>query len=932
MGIDGILIKRIPRKLKAKWPRYLALFAMVTLSVYVFLGMMASSYSVINGVLASDQEHGLESGQFSAIEPLSDEELAHLQDMGVQVEAAFSQDFTQEDGTLLRVYTVRQGIDTIALEKGALPAADGELVLEQSYARVHGIQPGDSVQIAGMPFTVAGTGSTPDFESPRKSLTNPASDTTTFGLVYVTPSAYQALLDTGMADRAQELLYHYRLGEGVTDADVNEYVGSLLFDSLKAQDDFVRDTAVTETAQVREMKAGIQKLVDGSGQLSSALKQLNAGIGKLNDGADRLYGGNAQAAEGGRILEEKTTLIYEQAQELVGAVEESGFKIDASTKKILVQIRNNLDSYYNGVKTLSSGLKELEAGSSQLAAGEQQAYDASKLILAGMKKLERGIQQLQAETDRIIDQMVDTKLTKVVTFTTAVQNSNIEVAVGNQRIMWNLGIVLGLVILFVLAYVISVFVINAIDSERSVIGAMYALGVSRRQVMCNYLALPAAVALAGGIAGTAVGLSPIGTGFQMYHTLLSHSLPSMPQLCPPGLILAGVLVPPLVVVLVNALVIRKKLDQPVLHLLKNMDAQRNGVDIPALEKLPFEHRFEIRHVIREFRSVFTVGLGVFGSLLLVMLGLNAYAMCNNLIKAAQDETTFQYQYVVKYPPSELPAGATAYYAESLTKPLGETTHTITLLGVEDNGAPYFDVAVEHGKNKVVISSALASKWGLHEGDKLVLSNDIAGLDYGFTVSGIAEYKSGFYAFMDASSMRALFDRKAGYYNVLMSQEPLDLETPRIYSMTTYDDVMSATQQFYDIFRTRLFLLICVPVVLFAIIMYLMLTLIVDRATTGISLLKIFGYPDKTVRRMYLHANGMMVLVDVIVLIPVTKLIMDAAFPTLMASASIACDLTLPWWIYGLILAGVLVVYIGVNLLLMRKFNRITPAVALKNRD
>ncbi|MGN0077703.1 MAG: ABC transporter ATP-binding protein [Coriobacteriales bacterium] len=236
------MAKRIPRKLKAKWPRYLALFAMVTLSVYVFLGMMASSYSVMNGVLASDQEHKLESGQFSAIEPLSDEELAHLQDMGVEVEAAFSQDFTQEDGTLLRVYTVRQGIDTIALEKGALPAADGELVLEQSFARVHGIQLGDSVLIAGMPFTVAGTGSTPDFESPRKSLTNPASDTTTFGLVYVTPSAYQALLDTGMADRAQELLYHYRLGEGVTDADVNDYVGGLLFDSLKAQDDFVRES------------------------------------------------------------------------------------------------------------------------------------------------------------------------------------------------------------------------------------------------------------------------------------------------------------------------------------------------------------------------------------------------------------------------------------------------------------------------------------------------------------------------------------------------------------------------------------------------------------------------------------------------------------------------------------------------------------------
>lgn len=932
MGIDGILIKRIPRKLKAKWPRYLALFLMVTLSVYVFLGMMASSYSVINGVLAADEANKLESGQFSAIEPLTADELAHLEEMGVDVEEAFNLDFTQPDGVLMRAFKVRQSIDLIALQEGALPASASECVLEQSFARVHGIVPGDTLEMGGLSFTVSGLGSTPDFESPRKSLSNPASDTTNFGLVYVSEEGYAALQATGMADRAQELLYHYRLGEGVTDADVNGYVGSLYFDSLQAQDDFVRDTAVTETEQVRVMKSSIQKLVDGTGKLSSALTQLEDGLGQLDDGAGKLSSGTAQAAAGARMLENKTAQIYKLGSDIIASVDELGEELDADTKGLLVEMRAALDAYYTGVKQLSDGLGQLEDGAGQLSAGESSAHNASTLILAGMKKLDRGIQQLQAETNRLIDQMVDTKLPKVVTFTTAAQNNNIEVAVGNQRIMWKLGIILGLVILFVLAYVISVFVINAIDAERSVIGAMYALGVSRRQVMTNYLALPAAVALAGGLAGTAVGLSPIGTGFQMYYTLLSHSLPSMPQLCPPGLVVAGILIPPLVVVLVNALVIRKKLDQPVLQLLKNMDAQRKGVDFPLLEKLPFENRFEVRHVLREIRSIFTVGLGVFGSLLLVMLGLNAYAMCTNLIKSATAETTFEYQYVLKYPPSTLPEGATAYYAESLTKPLGDTTHTVTLLGVEDNGAPYFDAPVERGKNKVVVSSALASKWGLQTGDKLVLSNDVAGLDYGFTVCGIADFKSGFYAFMDGDSMRALFGKKTGYYNVLLSQQPLDIETARIYSVTTHADVMSATEQFYDIFRTRLFLLICVPVVLFAIIMYLMLTLIVDRATTGISLLKIFGYPDRQVRRMYLNANGMMVLVDVLVLIPVTKLIMDAAFPAMMSSAAIACDLALPWWIYGLILLGVMLVYSGVNLLLMRKFNRITPAVALKNRD
>ncbi|MEI3299779.1 MAG: hypothetical protein V8R67_03650 [Eubacterium sp.] len=53
-------------------------------------------------------------------------------------------------------------------------------------------------------------------------------------------------------------------------------------------------------------------------------------------------------------------------------------------------------------------------------------------------------------------------------------------SVDDQQINISAGVIFGVIILILLAYVISVFVVHNIEKESSIIGTLYALGVRRR--------------------------------------------------------------------------------------------------------------------------------------------------------------------------------------------------------------------------------------------------------------------------------------------------------------------------------------------------------------------------------------------------------------------------------------------------------------------
>ena len=177
----------------------------------------------------------------------------------------------------------------------------------------------------------------------------------------------------------------------------------------------------------------------------------------------------------------------------------------------------------------------------------------------------------------------------------------------------------GVIILILIAYVLSVFVVHSIDQESQVIGALYALGVKRRDLMRHYVFLPTIIAFVSGTIGTLIAYTDAGVRYQMQDCYNYYSLPELDVAVMPYLFVYGIIVPPIVCLVVTSLVIRKRLSKPVLTLLKNEQKAGKGKDI-KLKNMKFMKLFKIRQIIRERRTAFTVIFGMFVSILLLVTG------------------------------------------------------------------------------------------------------------------------------------------------------------------------------------------------------------------------------------------------------------------------------------------------------------------------
>ena len=63
-----------------------------------------------------------------------------------------------------------------------------------------------------------------------------------------------------------------------------------------------------------------------------------------------------------------------------------------------------------------------------------------------------------------------------------------------------------------------------------------------------------------------------------------------------------------------------------------------------LGQMGFVHAFQIRHFLREKRTAVTVFLGMFLALLVCMLGLNCYVLCEHVRTDSVADTRYEYMY------------------------------------------------------------------------------------------------------------------------------------------------------------------------------------------------------------------------------------------------------------------------------------------------
>ena len=93
--------------------------------------------------------------------------------------------------------------------------------------------------------------------------------------------------------------------------------------------------------------------------------------------------------------------------------------------------------------------------------------------------------------------------------------------------------------------------------------------------MLHYVSLPAIVAFVGGIIVAVIGFSPVGIDYQLLDSYAYSSLPDFTPVYPLYLIIYSIVMPPVVSVIVNTLVINKRLSQTALSLIRNRSLQQS---------------------------------------------------------------------------------------------------------------------------------------------------------------------------------------------------------------------------------------------------------------------------------------------------------------------------------------------------------------------
>ncbi|MCG2731388.1 MAG: ABC transporter permease, partial [Acetobacterium sp.] len=472
--------------------------------------------------------------------------------------------------------------------------------------------------------------------------------------------------------------------------------------------------------------------------------------------------------------------------------------------------------------------------------------------------------------------------------------------------------------------------IHTIDKESTVIGALYSMGYVKKELLRHFMILPMLIVTASAMLGTGLGFVLIGENIK--ENVAYYSYPGYAMVFPPYLLIYGVLLPMLTTLLVNYIVINNKLSMAPLKLLRREKKQHQLANID-LKEMGFINRYRIRQLLREIRGNITMFFGLFIAILLMVFGFSIYGSTSAYVNNVPSDVEYNYLYLLKYPMETAPNDATKAYTESLTADLYLTggEMDVTVQGIDDEN-PYFDFPLDGEKNEVIISDSVANKFGYKVGDEITLSDNLEDLNYNFRVKEVVNFASGLYIFMDIKDMRELFGQEDDYYNTLMSDHELDIEAGRIATVITVDKMVAAARQMFTMMYGLVITILGSSVLLFAIVMYLLVKMMIDKSTFNISLIKVFGYNEREIKKLYLGTTFYTVALSTLIAIPVSKMIINQIYPYMVSNVSAGMNATMPPQSYLIMVAIILSTYTIVNYLVGRHLKKISLVEILKERE
>lgn len=495
----------------------------------------------------------------------------------------------------------------------------------------------------------------------------------------------------------------------------------------------------------------------------------------------------------------------------------------------------------------------------------------------------------------------------------------------------SVSIFMAILLAVLIAFIISVFMTHSIDEQSVEIGTLYAMGVRRRELMKQYVLLSTVVILIGGIIGTACGY--LMCGISVDNNAVNYSYPDISSRFYPAAILFGIVLPTVFGFAVNCLIISRKLNSQPLDLLRKTRKSVKPSRV-RIKSGSFNRIYRIRQLLREKVVYIVLFVGCFYSLCILVFAFTMFSGLNNYVEDCTDNVKWNYMYTLNSMPEELPDGAEKAVIKTVSSNnvYSGKDHDLMLIGVSPDSR-YFDTCEDCSEDEVVISDCAARKFDWSEGDTIELINKKDDSRKNFKVKKIVDYSASLLIFMPDENVRSIYGFKEGFCNALLSDDKLDgLDVRYVQSLTKRDDIQKAADNLLDSMWSTIWVSLGGAIVVFIAVLYLLLKHVIDKSSFALSLMRIFGYRDREVDRIFVDSNFIIVAVSALLAVAAGKPVIDGIYPTLITDIELGLDFSFKPVIYLLIAALIIASYFASTYLLKRKLRKADFTEVLKERD
>lgn len=484
------------------------------------------------------------------------------------------------------------------------------------------------------------------------------------------------------------------------------------------------------------------------------------------------------------------------------------------------------------------------------------------------------------------------------------------------------------IVVAIIAFVFAVTTSNTITKDANVIGTLRASGYTKGELIRHYITLPVLVTLFSAVVGNILGYTLfLDVALGIYYT--NYSLPTFVLIWNADAFIRTTVVPVILMIVINYVIIAEKMNlSPMKFLRRDLSKRQKKKAFKLNTKIGIMKRFRLRIIFQNMPNYLTLIFGVFFANVIMILGIAFPALLENHQATISDSIVSKYQYILKAEAETESESAEKYTAGTLvTTYENRKSEGVSLYGVSKDSA-YIEIDLD-GK-EVYVSSAFAEKYSISKGGTVTLKEEFGEKTYDFKVSGIYDYSAGIAMFMSRDYMNELFDYEEDYFNGYFSDEEIeDIDDMCIATTITEDDINKMSRQLTTSMGGVFEIFFWFGLVMFALIIYLLSKLVIEKNAQSISMTKILGYTNREISGLYIMTTSIVVIAAFILTMPLVDKLMEVVCVVMLSEFAG----WIPYYIPGdafvkIIIAGI-VTYAVIALMQFGKVKRVPLDVALK---